>query len=174
MGITERVQSLVLRVQAPSGSVSAEMRGRNDVVVSFAPGFYYRADEHEMQWQLEQLAKLLWAAWMREYQRILSDEHQQTIQESRPVSQQDYEFFEKRSNLTADGRSSDGRIHVAVRGMQEWTVQVAPDAMSTLREDEFLSQVAVAARELIGDQRAKIRELKVTTYDPAFVADFKE
>jgi hypothetical protein len=173
MGITERVESILVRVEAPSRSVSAEMHGRNHVIVSFAPGFYYRADEHEMQWQLEQLAKLLWAAWMREYQRIISDEHQQTIQESRPVSQQDYEFFEKRSNLVAEGRSSDGRIHLAVRGMKDWKVRVAPDAMTTMREDEFASQVAVAARELIGDQRAKIRELKVTTYDPEFIADFK-
>jgi hypothetical protein len=46
--------------------------------------------------------------------------------------------------------------------------------MSAMGENEFAAQVAVAARELIGDQRAKIRELKVTTYDPEFVADFKE
>jgi hypothetical protein len=174
MGITERVERMVVRVEAPSRSVSAEMRGRDDIVVRFAPGFYQRAGTHEMQAQLEQLGRLLWAAWMREYQRIVSDEHQQTYQETRPVSQLDYEFLEKRANLVAEGRSGDGRIHIAVLGMQQWKVRVAPDAMSTMGEDEFAAQVAVAARELIGDQRAKIRELKVTTYDPEFVADFKE
>ncbi len=174
MGITERVERMVVRVEAPSHSVSAEMHGRNDIIVTFAPGFYHRADTHEMQTQLEQLGRLLWASWMREYHRILSDEHQQTYQESRPVSQTDFEFFEKRANLVAEGRSGDGRIEIAVRGMQEWKVRVARDAMATMREDEFAAQVAVAARGLISDQQDKIRELKVTTYDPEFVADFKE
>jgi hypothetical protein len=34
--------------------------------------------------------------------------------------------------------------------------------------------VAVAARELIADQLAKIRELKLAIYDPEFLAQFKE
>ncbi len=174
MGITERVERMEVRVEAPSHSVSAVLRGRNDVIVTFAPGFYQRADAHEMQWQLEQLGKLLWARWMREYQRIVSDEHQQTYEETRPLSAIDYEFIDNRANLVAEGSSGDGRIHLAVRGMQEWKVRVAPDAIRTMREDEFAAQVAVAAQELIGDQRAKIRELKVTTYDPEFVADYKE
>jgi hypothetical protein len=174
MGITERVERMAVRVEAPSRSVSAELRGRNDIIVSFAPGFYQRAGEHEMQAQLEQVGRLLWASWMREYQRIVSDEHGQTYEESRPLSHLDYEFIDKRANLVAEGRSGDGRIQISVRGMQDWKVRVAPGALSAMREDEFAAQVAVAAQGLIDDQRTKIRELKVTTYDPDFVADFKE
>lgn len=174
MGITERVEQMIVRVEAPSRSVSAQMHGRNDVSVSFAPGFYHRAAEHEMEAQLGQVGKLLWAARTREYNRIISDEHQQTIEESRPISQRDVEFYSKRDSLVAHGSSSDGLVQLSVRGMRDWKVKVEPDALRRLREDEFAAQVAVAARELIADQQAKIRELKVSIYDPEFLAQFKE
>jgi hypothetical protein len=163
---------MVVRVQAPSGSLSAEIRGRNDVSVAFAPGFYYRADEHEMEHQLASVAKLLWAARTREYNRIISDEHEQTIEDTRPVSERDYEFYEKRDSLLAEGQSTDGRVYLSVRGMREWKVKVASGAMHQLREDEFTAQVASAARELIADQIAKIRELKVSIFDPEFLEEF--
>jgi hypothetical protein len=174
MGITERVEQMTVRVQAPSRSVSAQIRGRHDVSVSFAPGFYHRADEHEMETQLAQVGKLLWAARTREYNRIISDEHQQTIEDSRPTSQRDFEFYDKRENLVAEGASADDRVRLSVRGMRDWTVAVAPGALRQLPEEEFAAQVAVAARELIADQVAKIRELKVAIYDPEFLAQFKE
>jgi hypothetical protein len=173
MGITERVDGMVVLVETPSGSVSARMRGRDDIKVMFAPGFLRRANINQVQIQLEQLGRLLSTAWMREYQRIVSDEHQQTYEESRPINALDYEFLARRAGLIAQGRSDDGRIDIAVRGMRQWRVRVAPSALSSMREDEFALQVAVAARELVSDQRAKIRELKVTTYHPDFVADFK-
>jgi hypothetical protein len=172
MGITERVDRMVVRVETPSRSVWAQMHGRSDIVIRFAPGFFRRAKARELQTQLEQLGRLLWAAWMREYHAIVSAEHHQIYQEKRPVAERDVEFVRKRANLIAHGRSSDGRIRVAVRGMREWKVWVATEAKS-ISEAEFTKQAAIAARALIDDQRMKIRELKVTTFDPRFVADFQ-
>src|SRR5262245_11349524 len=74
MGITERVERMVVRVSSPSGSVSAQIHGRNDVQIFFALGYYQRAEEHDLESQLTQVARLLWAARMREYNAIITDE----------------------------------------------------------------------------------------------------
>jgi hypothetical protein len=175
MGITERVESMVVRVSSPSGSVSAQLQGRNDVQVFFAPGYYHRTDQHDLESQLTQVAKLLWAARMREYQYIILDEYrEQAVLEAKPVSRQDFEFYERRDALVAEGQAASGRIQLSVRGMRDWKVRISADVLRDMREDEFAGALGVAARELIGDQLDKVRELKVQTYDPDFVRDYKE
>ena len=172
MGITERVERMLVRVQSPSGSVSAELHGNDDVRVWFAPGFYQRADRHEMQTQLEQAARLLWAARVTEYQRILSDEYEQPMAERSPVGRLDTEFSQRREALVAQGESDDGHIAITVRGMRDWRVELTADALRALREDEFTAGVVFAARKLIADQLAKILQLRVSTYDPGLTLRF--
>ena len=166
MGIAERVERMLVRVETPSRNVSAELLGRDDLRISFAPGFYQRADRVEMQAQLAQVARLLWAAWSRHYDLILSDEYGGLIEKRRPESERDVTFDEQRDQLIAHGSSPDGRILVDVRGMRDWKVSVAADAMRVLRESEFGAGVAAAARELVADQQLKILQLKVHVYDP--------
>lgn len=175
MGITERVANMSVRVSSPNGGIFARLDGRESVQLSFAPGYYERASDHDLESQLTQVARLLWTARMRAYNTIIADEyHESIIIDPTPQSQLDREFYDQRDNLLATGRSSDGRIEVTVRGMRDWKVRITPGTSRELSEDAFASAAATAASQLISDQRDKVRELKIEIFAPEFVADYKE
>ncbi|GIG91435.1 hypothetical protein [Plantactinospora endophytica] len=166
MGVlAERLDDMRVRVSAPGGRIVAELRGRADVRLSFTPESYRYCDERELERQLEGLGKLLWAGRTREYYAAASEAFGATITGEPPaVSLRDQDFCSARDELVAQGRSSDGRIHLAVRGMRIWTVRVADGTVRSLTEEEFAARVSEAAGELIRDQFAKIRVLKHRVY----------
>lgn len=175
MGITQRVDQMMVRVSSPGGSIFAEIHGRDEVRLSFAPGYYYRVDKPDMETQLSTVGRLLWVARMREYYRIISDQTGQTITgDVRAESFLDTQFYEQRARLVAEGRSTDGRIHIQVRGLTTWTVRITDGTLNDLSPEEFAASAASAAAELIHDQHAKVRELRVQTYTPELVSDFVE
>jgi hypothetical protein len=166
MGVlADRLDNMRVRVQSPGGKIAAELRGRTDVRLSFSPESYRYFNEWDLERQLAALARLLWAARMREYYAAVSEAFGETITgESPPQTWRDQEYYSARDSIVAEGRSADGRIQLAVRGMTEWTVRIADGSLRTLTEDEFCARVGEAAAELISDQFAKIRELKNQIY----------
>jgi hypothetical protein len=154
-----------VRVSLPGGNIAGELRDRTEVQLSFAPGSYYRYGERELERHLASIAKLLWAGRMKEYYAAVSEAFGETITgEPRPVSPRDQDYYSARDDLIAEGRSSDGRIYVAVRGMQIWTVRIADGTVRALDEDEFAVRAREAAARLIRDQLTKIRALKDRFY----------
>lgn len=102
---------------------------------------------------------------MREYYAAVSEAFGEAITgESRAVSPRDHEYHSARDELVAEGRSSDGAVEIAVRGMREWTVRIADGTLRRLNEQEFAPRFAEAAAELIRDQSTKIRALKNRIY----------
>lgn len=169
MGVlADRLDSMRVRASAPAGDIVAELHNRTEVNLSFAPGSYHRYRRNgrqELERQLAALAKLLWAARMREYYRALSEALEETVAgEARPVSRRDMDYYAGREHVVAEGHSSDGRLHLMVRGMQTWTVQIANGTLEALTAEQFAEHVRAAAGELIRDQFAKIRELKQEFY----------
>ena len=171
--LSERLDSMTVRVTFPGGGIVAEIRGRNSVHVSFARGFYQRVHVRDLENRLAATAKLLWAAHSKQFYRILGEDAGQVISPfARPVTERDVEFHRRRELLIARGQCGDGRIRLAVRGMRSWRVNIVDDTLRKLPEREFTRRLEVAAGALIRDQRERVRELKVQTYDPAFVGDF--
>jgi hypothetical protein len=80
------------------------------------------------------------------------------------VSARDRDYRTARDELIAEGRSADGRVHLAVRGMRGWTIRIADGTLRELDEEEFTGRVREAAAELIRDQLAKVRTLKARIY----------
>lgn len=166
MGISERVDSMAVQATSPNGSVTAVVRGQNGIEISFAPGFFQRAGTEELETQLAQVARLLWANRTREYRAILDDEFRgNLVVDPPPDGQRDERFYEERENLVAEGSSPDGRVRVTVRGMRDWEVRIAPGAIDELREEEMARAAAHAAQALIQDQMDKTRELKLSIYE---------
>jgi DNA-binding protein YbaB len=166
MGISERVDSMVVRATSPNGSVTATVRGMDSIEVTFMPGFYQEAGTHQMETQLAQVAKVLWANRMREYRAIVDDESNGSlVVKTEPADRRDEQFFEQRENLVAEGSSSDGRVRVTVRGMVDWTVHISPGTLQELREYELATAVGEAAQALIRDQTNKMLELKLSIYE---------
>lgn len=164
-GLSDRLDRMRVVASSPDGAVTAELRGRADVHLTFVPGRYRTYDEAMMEQQLTGLAQRLWARRMREYYAAVSEALGETItKESPPLSPRDVKFHEARGDLVAVGESADGRIHLRLRGMRSWTVQIKNGTVRALSEDEFAARVREAARLLINDQFAKVRALKLKIY----------
>jgi hypothetical protein len=156
-----------MRVQAssPDGLVTGELRGRSQVHLSFAPGSYRRYDEATLEQQLVGLARRLWAVRMKEYYAAVSEAFGETVtKESPAVGSRDVAFHKARDELVAAGRSTDGLVHIEVRGMRSWTMRIKDGTLRALPEEAFAVRVREAAAALIGDQFAKVRSLKLEIY----------
>ena len=120
--------------------------------------------ERTLEQQLAALARLLWADRMRQYQAARADAFGQHMAESPPATATDRAYDEARDALVAEGRSSDGRLSITVRGMRAWSVRIAAGTVASLDERAFVDQVQTAAAALIEDQLAGIGQLKREIY----------
>ncbi|MEV4277162.1 hypothetical protein [Actinoplanes xinjiangensis] len=165
MTLGEQLQSMRVRVTTPRHEMCAELHGHGEILLSFAPGWYDQCGEPDLERKLESLAKLLWAARMREYWRIFSRHTGRPItSESPAVSPRDFAYRENRERLTATASSPDGRIALSVEGMRSWTVSIRRGTVEALDEPQFITAVTRAASELIQDQYQKIAQLKDSLY----------
>src|SRR5438876_1407072 len=112
MGIlADRLDRMLVAVEAPGGRARAQLSGRTDVTVSFARGYYDNTTEADLERQLTALAKLLWAARTREYEAALRDAFRHPTIGDRPVrDERDRAYREARDRLVAEGRSAGGRV----------------------------------------------------------------
>lgn len=167
MGVlADRLDSMRIRVASPNKMVVAELCHRTEVRLSFASGAYQRSYERGLEEQLAGLARVMWAARMKGYYQAVSEAFGEEVTgEPLPVGRRDQEYLQARDQLVAVGRSRDGRVQLAVRGMRTWTVRIADGSLRALSEDEFTASVGEAAGALIRDQFDKIRQLKLRVYE---------
>jgi len=157
--------ALRVRVTLPSGVLSAELRGRSEVTLTFEPPSYYRFSEDALEDSLGNIGRLLCAARVRAYYEQLTAEYgREILGESEPLNQSDVDYRQARSELAVTGRSSDGRIELSTRGMHNWKAAIAPGTLSALKEEEFCERFAEAARDLIENQYAGIARVKAEVY----------
>jgi hypothetical protein len=160
--LADRLGGMRVRASVPGGAVSAELRGRSELFVEFAPGYYRRVDDRSLEQALTVLCRLLWAAHEKEYQAIIRRAGGVPMTRERVTDPLDVDYCQRLDELTAVGTSADGRVRVSVRGMREWAVRV--DAVS-LREREFVSRAAEAAEALINDQFEKVLQLRQQVFN---------
>jgi hypothetical protein len=167
MGVlADRLDSMRVHASVSGGSVSAELHGRFDVRLEFAPGYYRRADERTLQMRLSSLGRLLWAARMKEHHAIVRAEGGDPIPRERATRPLDLAYYRCLDALVAEGSCADGRIRISVRGMREWTVNIKAGTLWALREGEFVVRVNEAAAALILDQFDKVLRLEQQFYQP--------
>lgn len=166
MGVlADRLEAMRVRALAPGGGIGGELRGRDQVHLSFPPGRYHWFNERELEQQLAGLGRLLWAGRMKKYYAAVSEAFGEPVSgESPPISPRDQDFYAARAELTAEGISADGLVRIQVCGMREWTVRIANGTIRRLTEEQFTVRVQEAATALIRDQFAKIRFLKDRYY----------
>lgn len=163
--LSDLLDRMQVRASVAGSPVAGFLHDRDEVEISFAPGYYDRADEAPLERHLAALARVLWAEYMRQYYAALSTAFGLTVTKDPPaIGRQDKEYVALRQDLVAEGWSGDGRILVTVRGMETWNVRVTPGTLRELTEAEFVTQLREAAGALIRHQFAGIRELKNRVY----------
>jgi hypothetical protein len=160
----ERVADLRTHAKLPGGELSAELRGDGGLLLEWAPGYYYRADDREVAAKLESLARLLSAARMRRAAAFIRAEGGEIITGEHSSDPLDKEYFRRLTELLAEGFGCGRRIHLRTLGMRDWTVRIEPGTVQSLQEYQFTSGVAEAARCLWRDQLNQVGRLKEEVY----------
>jgi hypothetical protein len=161
--MADRIQAIHGHASAPGGGVHAEIRGYDGVEVYFSAGFYEQTGDRELEHRLEGLARLLWTARERAYREAIA-ELSPYPGDPPAESDEDVRFYAERDELVATGRSDDDRITVSVRGMTQWRVRLAGDAVRALDERAFCAGVRQAALRLLADQAQQMMQLKGRVY----------
>lgn len=163
--LAQRLDDMHVRVTAPGGDISGELRGRDQVHIAFAAGRYQWLSEQYVEQQLAALGRLLWAGRMKAYHAAVSAALQMPVdRDEPPASPRDVDYYAARDNLVARGACVDNSVHIEVHGMRSWAVRIVPGSLRRFREDEFAVRVQEAATALVRDQFAQIRMLKDQIY----------
>lgn len=163
--LRDRIEALTVRASSPDGAMLGELTNRTRLTLSFDPGWYDQCDESDLERRLGALATRLWAARMRRYWEVLSqDSGERVTGEPRPISPRAVAYRRARDALVAYGESADGRVSVSVEGMRRWTVRVRPGTVRAIDEYGFAAAVGEAAEALIQDQYRRIGALKLEIY----------
>jgi hypothetical protein len=158
--LAERLDAIRVRVRLPGVDIEAELRDRTDVRISFGESVYDFLTENRLEYYLAGLARLLYAAWLRQYWAAIND----SSLDVDPHDQQDYEFLDARAAIESGGASTDGRVVITAVGMREIEVRIAPGTVRQLAEDQFSARTAEAVAALIQDHLSRVRELKMRFY----------
>jgi hypothetical protein len=158
--LADRLDGIRVRVQVPGTEIRAELRNRNDVSIWFGESVYEFLDERGLEGYLVSLARLLYAAWLREYRAAIAA----STLDVDPHDERDYEFLEARAKIESSGSSAGGRIAFAATGMQNMSATITRGTLRELTENQFTARAKEAVTALIQDHLAKVRELKTRFY----------
>lgn len=158
--LAQRLDSIRVRVNAPGADIEAELRNRSEFILTFGEGVYEFIDERVLARALENLARLLYAGWQREYRAAIAETHLNVD----PEDQYDFNFQEELQAVESCGESDDSRVTLSAIGMDEFTAQLKGGTVRELTEEEFSDRVGQAATLLLEDYQAQATELKMRYY----------
>jgi hypothetical protein len=148
--MSEHLDTMVVEAATPGDTAFARLRGRSDVTVWFAPGYYRQSTDERVADKLAQLGKLLWVARMKEYYRFKSHQLGREIRgEGMPKTPAQVARREARDSIVAEGRSDDGAVSLSSVGLLDWSVTVPRGTVARVEEETFVASCAQAAERLI-------------------------
>lgn len=156
--LADRLDGIRTRVRVPGTEIHAELSNRTRIDVSFGDGTYEWLHEGDLQYHLATLARLLVAAWMREYRAALTD-NELLLRPPEELRNRDYE--RACDELAAGGASADGRVTVSAVGLRDFAVRIVPGTLRELTEQQFRSCVREATTAFLADHMTRIQLLKI-------------
>ncbi|WP_151083234.1 hypothetical protein [Nocardioides cynanchi] len=155
------IEAMHVSATTPNGQVAGEVNGWYDVRITCAAGYPERVGEAELAAQVERLARLLFAARMATYNRLVEEHLPQPVL---PLSDQDRAYEEDVSALASTGESSDGSIRISGVAMTHWTVHIRPGLVDGVGGERVAALVTEAANAFVRDRVAGVRRLKNLHY----------
>ncbi|MEV7428166.1 hypothetical protein AB0N29_00995 [Nocardioides sp. NPDC092400] len=164
--LADRIADSVVTVSIPNERVFGEVRGERRVKVWFAPGHYARVAPAQLERELSTLARLLFAAALREHAVAQKEVTGRVFERRIPLGRRDREYAAALESLAAEGASDDGSVTVRAVGQQAYTVGIAPGALDRLPEDSFRHACAQAAESLLRDTEKQAAIARVRIHEP--------
>lgn len=163
-----RIEDSVVTVSTPNERVFAEVRGERHVKVWFAAGHYDGVSSSRLEQELATVARLLFAAGLREHERVNRETASGVGQYERRIAlgRRDKEYAEALATLAAEGRSEDGSVTVSAVGQQGYAVTIAPGTLDRLDEQSFRWHCTQAAEALLAETEQKAALARVRIYQP--------
>ena len=155
------VEATQVSATTPNGQLTGEVTGWYDVRITFADGYPERVGETELAAQVRRLARLLFAARMATYNRLVEEHLPQPVL---PLSDQDRAYEEDVAALESTGESSDGSVRISGVAMTHWAVHIRPGLVDGVGGERVAVLVTEAANTFVRDQVAGVRRLKNLHY----------
>jgi hypothetical protein len=155
------VEAMRVTASTPNGQVTGEVAGWYAVRIDFAPGYPERAGEVELALQVQRLARLLFAARMAAYDKIVAEHLPQPVL---PVTEQDRAYDDDVASLESTGSSADDSVTIAGVAMTQWVVHIRPGLVDGVGGERVAGLVTEAANAFVRDRVAGVRRLKNLHY----------
>ncbi|MGA8247257.1 MAG: hypothetical protein WB797_10160 [Nocardioides sp.] len=155
------VDAMHVTAATPNGQVTGEVTGWYAVRVAFAPGYADRVGEEELGLQVQRLARLLFAARMAAYDRIVEEHLPQPVL---PVTDQDRAYDDDVASLESTGTSADGSVRIRGVAMTRWVVRIRPGLVDGVGGERVAQLVTEPANAFVRDRVAGVRRLKNLHY----------
>ena len=155
------VEAMRVSATTPNGQVAGEVTGWYDVAITFVPGYPERVGEAELSTQVQRLARLLFAARMSAYDRLVEEHLPQPVL---PVTDQDRAYCDDVAALESSGSSGDGSVRISGVAMTHWVVHIRPGLVDGVGGERVTALVTEAANAFVRDRVAGVRRLKNLHY----------
>jgi hypothetical protein len=159
--VAERLARLTVTGTSPDGNISARTLAGELVELVLRPGAYERYTEPGLAHQLARTATLLYIGHEREAQRVVRDAglHRPT-DPAQAHDEAQRRFLRALQTLSATGSGPHESVTFEINGMAHWRCQIEPGILQWLPERDFLTEVSVAAAELLRQSRFEKALLK--------------
>jgi hypothetical protein len=158
--LTERMEELALTVTTPDEIATGRLRGRSDVTMSLAPGYFPTSTPERLADKVARVGELLWSERQRAYWRAVSEATgDDQSGEEPPTSPRDAAYRAARDAITCEGQSPDGVVGIRTAGMSAWSATVDATATGALDELAFTQAAGAAISATLADYFARVREI---------------
>lgn len=162
MGVlADLLDALVVTVSSPDGQITAVLRNRRELDVSFVDGGYRKYTERSLEHQLSRLLVSLWNEHRRGCDAALAEALGHPVEKPRESwDTNERRFKAERVETVAEGMSRQKCIFMRTTALMSWDVVVRDGTLIKLDEAEFTADLLSAYRVLYPNYHAKLAELR--------------
>jgi hypothetical protein len=173
--LADRLAALAASVTSPDGNLHARSRGGDFADLAFGPGAYERYTERDLEHQLARTASLLYVAHDRGVQQAMEEAGlRRTTEPLRARDESQRRYLEAAQKISVEGSGSRGLVRFEIAGMASWRCRISDGALQQLTEQEFVAEVAGAARDLLRKNQYEKAMLKTEFFGTWQASDARE
>ncbi|CAM3532018.1 hypothetical protein [Stackebrandtia soli] len=158
--VADDLKALIITATSPDGDIKCTLKGR-EAKFGFRPGRYHAYDERALESQLGRLLTLMSIGYRRGHSDVMRRAGLVSILRAEDAHDEaQARYLRAAAELSTVGRTARNIVRFKATGMREWRCRVLDGALSTLSEEDFVTEAQESGRALIQDYRRQIRFLR--------------